>query len=488
MHSAIECLRSGVFVDGEWVDAPTGGHMEHVSPSTGRVQRRFAVAGPEEVKAAVAAARAALDGWRAMPGPERRRILLRIAAALRADSDRFALISGLEAGLILPTARLQPTIAADWFEYYAGWSDKVSGESFALPGVVDYTVAEPIGVAALLHTWNGPTVSLAMKAAPALAAGCAVVIKPPDHAPFSAAEFARVCSDAGVPPGVVNVVPGGADTGQALVADAGVDRVSFTGSRTTAARIQEAGGNRLTPPVFELGGKSANLVFADADLARAAKHTAARIIGMTGQTCVAPTRLLVEAPAYEPMVAAVVERLAAVRIGDPFCGETMMGPVVSATAQARIDATVRAAAADGSGRIVLGAERRPDLPDELRGGFYVTPAVFRDVDNASPLAREEIFGPVLAIMAFRDEEEAVALANDTDYGLAAFIQTADVARAHRLSLRLEAGNVAVNGGAPMAAPLAPFGGFRASGYGKEGGLAGLLEFVRIKNVSINIAS
>lgn len=478
-------LPTGLLIGDAWVDTTSAGEMEHVYAATGEVQRSFPVAGPAEIDAAVAAARAALAAWARIAPAERRAVLLRIAAALRAHAAEFATISVLEAGMIRPAAASMAGVAAEWFDYYGGWADKLGGDHIRMPGAFDYTVPEPVGVAAVLFTWNGPTASLGMKVAPALAAGCTVVLKPPELAPFSSNLFARLCLDAGLPPGVLNVVPGGPAAGEALVRHPGIDKISFTGGRATAVRIQQACAETLTPLLLELGGKSANIVFDDANLAAAATASAVRVVGMTGQTCVAPTRLLVQSTVYDEVVDRVVAIMGSVRIGDPLAADTTMGPVINAAARDRIAAVVSDAAARGDGKLLLGGEA---LPDGLPGGFFVTPAAFADVDHRTPLACNEIFGPVLSISRFDDEDEAVAVANDTPYGLAAYLHTTNLARAHRVAGALDAGNVAVNGGAPMAGPYAPFGGFKGSGHGKEGALAGLLEFVRVKNVNINLGA
>lgn len=477
-------LPTGLLIDGDWVRDTSAGSMDHVNPATGAVQRSFPVAGPREVESAVAAAQAAAPAWAAMPIGQRHRILASIATSLRVRADEFGLITTMETGMLNRAGRLLAPIAADWFAYYAGWLDKVTGSVYPVDGTFDYTIAEPFGVVAVILTWNGPTASIGMKVAPALAAGCTVVLKPPELAPFSSNLFGRICLDAGLPPGVLNIVPGGPEAGECLVRHPRVDKISFTGGPATAARIQAACAQSLTPLVLELGGKSANIVFADADLDSAVAAAARGVSSMSGQVCVAPTRLLVERSVYAQVVERVAGTLTQVKIGDPFDPGSEMGPVISAAAADRILSMVASARESAAGHVVLQGERQGA---ELARGFYVSPTVVADVDSASEIAQEEVFGPVLSVMPFDGDDEAVKLANDTRYGLAAYLHTTNLARVHTLARRLKVGNVSVNGGLAVAGPVAPFGGMKDSGYGKEGGLPGLQEFLRTKNVNINLS-
>jgi aldehyde dehydrogenase (NAD+) len=476
-------LPIGVLVGNERLTVTSAGTHAHHNAATGRIQRHFPVAGATEVDAAVAAARAALPAWRAWRPVDRRDALRRLADLVRVHTADFAAISTLEAGMIAPMAAFQAPRAAEWIDYYAGWADKIEGATVAIPGAFDYTVHEPIGVVAVILTWNGPTGTIGMKVPAALAAGCTVVLKPAELAPFSAVRFGELCLQAGFPPGVVNVLPGAAEAGDALVRHSGIDKISFTGGPATAQRIQAACAETLKPLLLELGGKSANLVFADADLDVAALKSAQGIVGLSGQACVAPTRLLVEASVYDVVVERVLGHLAAVRLGDPAAPDTTMGPVISAAAADRIVGTIERARDERAGELLLGGSR---AGGDLADGYFVTPTVFGDVEPTSDLACNEVFGPVLSVLRFHDEAEAVAAANATTFGLAAYVHTRDVSRALRLAAQLDAGNVSVNGGAAVAGPYAPFGGFKRSGHGKEGGLAGLLEYTRTKNVNIAV--
>jgi aldehyde dehydrogenase (NAD+) len=479
-----EVLGTGLLIGEEWVRRTSVGELEHRYAGTGQSQRRFPVAGRVEVDAAVRAARAALPGWRQWVPTDRRNVLLRLAALMREHADEFALISTLEAGMLASRAKPLAPRAAEWIEYYAGWIDKVEGAVVPVGSALDYTLREPIGVVGLILPSSGPTGALGRKVGPALAAACTVVIKPSEVAPFSPTLFGRLCLAAGIPSGVVNIVPGGADAGEALAEHADVDKISFTGGPAVGRYIQAACARSLTPLTLELGGKSANIVFADADLDAAAGHATDGIVAGAGQACIAPTRLLLHDSVYDEVLGRVMERLASVQVGDPFDPETTMGPVISEKACRHITDMVDQAVGSRSGSLLLGGGERPTRVPA--GGYYVQPTVFGDVDPGSDLAQSEVFGPVLTAMRFRDDDEAVEIANSTRFGLAAYVHTRDLTRALTLAGRLEAGNVSVNGGAAVAGPAAPFGGFKESGFGVEGGLAGLMEFIRTKNVNIRL--
>jgi acyl-CoA reductase-like NAD-dependent aldehyde dehydrogenase len=371
-------------------------------------------------------------------------------------------------------------MAAEYFSYYAGWVDKIEGRSIPVgPGALDYTRMEPYGVVAAVIPWNGPTVAAGMKVAPALAAGNCVVLKPSELGPIAALRFAEICLEAGLPPGVLNVVPGRAEAGEALIRHHGVDKISFTGGVATARHVMAAAADRLTPLTMELGGKSAAVVFADANLEAAAQIAVMTSIGsLSGQGCVLPTRMVVASSVYEEVQAIVVRLVSELIVGDPFSEGAQVGPVINETACDRILGVIDQARADGAGNLLIGGHREGG---GLANGYYVAPTVFGEVDNDSSLAQEEIFGPVLCLERFADESEAVRLANDTKYGLGALIFTRDFSRAHRLAASLDAGFIGINAFPPMPAN-APFGGVKQSGFGREGGEAGLHEFLRVKNV------
>jgi aldehyde dehydrogenase (NAD+) len=460
----------------------SGGVHHHVNPATGLVQADVPLGGAPEVDQAVAAARAAFDAtWGPMKPSERRRLLTRFADLLATKRDEFATIATLEMGLCASMSA-QIDAAFEWTHYYAGWADKIEGlvaSGFSPADEFAYTLAEPYGVVGHIITWNAPLLSLGMKVPPSLAAGNTVVIKPAEFTPFTALLFVELAREAGLPDGVINVVQGDGTAGEALVRHPGVGKVSFTGGPDTAKRIMSTAAETLKPVLFELGGKSPNLLFADADLGASVAYSAAFSMSCVGQGCALPTRLLVEESIYEEVVETVVATIDALPVGDPLDPASYFGPLVSSAARQRVTSMIEDARSAGVGELRTGGTAM-DSP-----GFFVEPTVFVDVDNKSDLAQREVFGPVLAVTRFRDEEHAVELANDTAYGLSAYIQSRDVRRVNRLVPRLRAGTVFVNQGPnPITQPGRPFGGVGLSGFGREGGKAGLDEFLMVKGVGV----
>jgi aldehyde dehydrogenase (NAD+) len=479
--AAIEGLaRRGMVIGDERRPVGGGGTHPHHDPSTGRAQAEVGLGGPEDVAAAVAAARAALPVWRATPPPERAAALLRLADLLEANGAEAAAINARDNGC--PVSILDAgTYTAGWARHYAGWVDKIEGRviPMPMPGHLDYTRPEPYGVVAALVPWNGPMMGMGHKAIPALAAGNTVVAKPPEIAPFGAIRFAELALEAGLPPGAVNVVPGGAATGEALVGHRGIDKISFTGGVVAARAVMASASANLTPLCFELGGKSANIVFPDADLDMAC--TVAGLLGavmLSGQGCALPTRLYAHADVFDEVLERVVALAEGVTIGDPLDPATLMGPVVNEPACDRIMGVIERARAESGGRLVTGGTR---LEGELAGGYYIAPTVFADVDDASDLARHEVFGPVLSVMRFTDEDDVVARANASHFGLGGYVFTRDLGRAHRMAERLEVGAVTVNA-FPYLSPNAPFGGVKDSGFGSEGGKEGLESYQVVKAI------
>jgi aldehyde dehydrogenase (NAD+) len=462
-----------------------GGEHEHVYPATGEAQGAVPLAGPEDVDAAVAAARTAFDAWRTWTPAQRREVLVRLADLIAGSRDELARLSVLDNGMMYGLAQLLVDSLVDYTRYYAGWADKIEGRvtsSHAHGRELAYTVPEPYGVIGVIITWNGPLASIGMKVIPALAAGNTVVIKPSELTPYTVEHLMALFREAGVPAGVVNTLPGTAEAGEALVRHPVVQKISFTGGPTTARRILAGCAESLKPAVLELGGKSANLVFPDADLDAVALVSSATVLQtIAGQGCALATRLVVHDSVYDEVAEKVVEYARGIALGDPFDPSTGTGPVVTRAAQARIIGMIDRARADGSAKLLLGG----GIPGgELANGFYVEPTVFGDVDPASELGQVEVFGPVLSIMRFHADDEALAIANGTSYGLASYVWTNDVRRINHLASRLEAGGVYVNGAMPVVGCELPFGGVGISGFGREGGLEGLLEFVRTKAVAI----
>jgi aldehyde dehydrogenase (NAD+) len=481
--SAVETLQlpAGVVIVGdERLTETSGGTVEHVDPSTGAVQATFAAAGATEIDRAVGAAHTAREAWTRLGPAGRRDALLRLADVLVANAPELAAIRSRETGI--PFRVPAPGLAVDWLRYYAGWADKLAGETIPhSANAVDYTTLEPYGAVGVLIPWNAPIDSIGMKVAPALAAGNTVVLKPSELAPFVAIRFGELCLEAGLPAGVVNVVPGAGETGAALVSHPGIGKISFTGGGATARRVLAGAAEHLTPVVLELGGKSANIVFADADLAVAAQTAVMRgIVALSGQACVLPTRLLVQDDAYDTVVEHALATLWSVRVGRPSQPDVHMGPVITEQSLERILGVVERAQTNGDGTLLAGGHR---LGGDLAKGYFVEPTVFGDVDARSEVAVEELFGPVLSIIRFRDEAEAVEIANATRYGLGGLVFTRDVGRAHRVARAIDAGSIGVNG-FPAMAPGAPFGGMKESGFGREGGQAGIYEFVRPKTVHV----
>ena len=475
-----------LLIGDRWATTTSAGTGVHVNPAKGTALGPFALAGPDEVDEAVRAARAALPEWRRWTAQRRRGVLERIASLLEERVLEHSTVRSLEAGT--PFKKPAPGgrwLAAEYFHYYAGWVDKLSGVTPPAYSArsLDYSLPEPYGVVAIIVPWNAPVASAAMKVAPALAAGNCVVLKPSELAPFSPQIFARICLEAGLPPGVVNVVTGGPEAGEALVSHVDVDKISFTGGGGTARRVMEQAARNLTPVLLELGGKSADLVFGDADLDAAADMASQMTLRAgSGQGCNLPTRILVEESVYKDFLDRIVKRASSIVLGDPFDPATQMGPVINEAACNRILGVVEQAVAEGP-RLMTGGSR---AGGELAAGYFIEPTVFADVDPASQLAQQEVFGPVLAVSPVADEDEAVAVANDTKFGLAGYLWTNDLKRAHRVAEALEAGWIGVNGFPPMP-PNAPFGGNKQSGFGREGGLEGLLEYVRTKNVYIDLS-
>ena len=465
--------------------AGSSGVHEHVWPVTGEVQSGIPMAGADQVDAAVRAAQDALADWRAWRPADRARVLRRLADCMRADRDELGRLCVMDNGMTLGSGAIAVDVMAAWTDYYAGWADKIEGRVTSTPGrsrELAYTVAEPYGVVAVIMTWNSPLFSVGMKLIPALAAGNTAVLKPSELTPYSAERFMQVIREAGIPAGVVNLLLGGAETGEALVRHPLVQKVSFTGGPVTARKILAACADSLKPAVLELGGKSANLIFPDADLAAAGVVNAYSVLGvLAGQGCAIASRMLVHTDVYDQVAEQVVETVRGMRCGDPFDPTTIVSPLITRAAKQRVLDMIERATAQGSGKLLIGGGTPGG---DLDRGFFVEPTVFGDVDPASELGQVEVFGPVLSLLRFSTEDEAVEIANSPEYGLASYVQTNDIGRINRLVARLHAGGVYVNGAPPVIGCELPFGGVGISGFGREGGEEGLFEFLRTKAVAI----
>lgn len=453
------------------------------SPLTGDVIAVVSDATPQQISDAVGAAQAAYDdGWRRTSGLERARLMHRFADLLDEYADEIGALESRDNGKLVRETTSQTHFAARNYRFFAGLADKLDGRTVPMDSwdSFDYTTRESVGVAALITAWNSPMQLLANKLAPALAAGCTVVIKPSELAPLSTVRIVDLLSEAGFPDGVLNVVTGGAEAGSALVTDPRLGRISFTGSVPVGQQIARLAADNLTPVTLELGGKSANIIFSDADLDRAVVGAIAGIFAAGGQTCIAGSRLLVHESIADEVEQRLAERARAIVLGDPSSSTTHMGPVASIGQRDRILSMIDGAKRDGA-RLVTGG----GTPSDTRG-YFVEPTVFADVPLESELAREEVFGPVLAVIRFRTEQEAVEIANSTDFGLAAGIWTRDLSRAHRVARELICGTVWVNTYRQSAAQ-APFGGVKKSGYGRERGIEAIEEYLRTKNVLIDLS-
>ncbi len=474
-----------LLIDGKWIRPETGKTIDHVSPTTGEAQKSFCVAGPRETSRAVDSARKALPKWRGLPGGERRDVLLKIAELLEANRENLGSLSALDNGTPLLVG---PSFSSDapstWFRYYSGWADKLEGAvSPADPNAFNFSCREPYGVVAAIVAFNAPMSFMGLKVAAALAAGNTVVIKPSDLAPWSVLRFGEICCEAGVPDGVVNVITGDGETGSSLVSHPDIDKISFTGGDATARAIMSAAAQNLTPLSLELGGKSASIILEDADVESAVSIALQVSLGvLSGQACIAGTRLLVQQSIYDRVCEALILGLSALKVGDPLEMTTHIGPVISEFHCNRILNAINDAEKRRDGKLIAGGTR---LNGEFANGCFVDPAVFVDVDADSVLAQDEIFGPVLSITPFQTAEEAVAMANNSRYGLAAYIFTENLKLAHQMSKAIEAGSVCVNT-LHAFPPSLPFGGMKSSGFGREGGLDGILDMTHSKAVQISL--
>ncbi|MFI1028966.1 aldehyde dehydrogenase family protein [Streptomyces sp. NPDC020951] len=473
-----------LFIGGQWREAADGARTEVVDPSRGAVVTTVAEAGAADVDAAVRAARAAFDSgaWSGLSGRERGRILLRIAELIRAEADDIARLESLDVGKPITLAHaVDVTNAANDYEYFATLAFSLEGGNRDTPmNALAYTRSGPIGVVAAITPFNFPLILAGSKIAPALAAGNTVVHKPADETPLSALYMAGLFQRAGVPDGVVNVVTGsGPVAGEALLRHPGVDKIAFTGSTAVGRHAASVAGENLKQVTMELGGNAAHIVFEDADLEKAVGAVIKGFVFNTGQFCMGGPRLLVARPVYSTLLNILAEAVPGVPVGDPRAVETVVGPMAGEKHLRKVEEYVDLARKEGA-RIVCGGERL-----DLDGGYYYKPTVIADLANDSRVVQEEIFGPVLTVQPFDDEDEAIALANSTPYGLASGVQTGNLARAHRVADRLQAGIVWVNDWA-MLDPAVPFGGVKDSGFGREYGPEALTSYTKVKSVVVSL--
>ncbi len=472
-----------MLIDGEWVQAASGRTFETIDPSTGRKLTDVAEAGTEDVDRAVRAARKALSGkWSRISPSERSRLINRLADLIEQHAEEFCQLESLDAGRTIASMRtVDIPLMTDHFRYFAGWATKLDGASVTtgFANTHAYTRLEPVGVVGAIVPWNFPMVQAAYKLAPALTAGCTVVLKPAEQTPLTALLLGQLALEAGFPPGVLNVCPGFGETGRALVEHPDVDKIAFTGSVPVGKEIAKRGADTLKRISLELGGKSPHIIFPDADVETAARTAASSFFFLSGQVCTAGSRLFVHKEIYRNVVDIVVEETKKLKVGPGLRLDTDMGPMVSKEQLDRVSRYVEI------GRRECHVAYQGNVPKELEG-YFVAPVVLSEVPDHMTVAREEIFGPVLSILKFETMEDVIARGNATEYGLAAGVWTRDVSKAHQMAAALQAGTVWVNCYNYFDAAM-PFGGFKHSGYGRDGGYASVEKYLETKSVVVNLA-
>lgn len=483
--SAAALPQSTLLVAGDTLSSSSGGTYDHIFAGTGKVNGRIPLAGEAEIDLAVKAAKDAQREWMSWPVERRRDTLLKLADLVAAEFDEFARLTVHD--YAPPISFAASTMLTErYIRYYAGFVDKGTGSStpaspYAASAVLNLVEHEPYGVVLAILPWNGPMVPVGLAVAPALAAGNAVIVKPPELSPFAPYHFGQLCLKAGLPAGLVSILPAGPEGSELMVRHPGIQKIHFTGGGATARKIIRAASDHLTPVVTELGGKNPNVIFADADLDAAAQIAAFQgPLTQAGQSCACGSRIIVQEKIYDAFMEKFLAVVSSAKIGDPWDPTTLVGPVVSQAATDRIMGVIHEAVDNNYGELVHGGRR---LGGDLAEGYFIEPTVFSRVDNKSPLGQIETFGPVVSVIPFSDEADALSIANDSDFGLNSFVFTEDLKRAHRFARGLEAGSVWVNTFSDMQ-PQSPYGGYKQSGTGRVGGIEGLLDFMQTKNIRI----
>jgi aldehyde dehydrogenase (NAD+) len=476
-----------LLIDGGWVSALSGETFDTINPATGQVLAKVAKASGKDVDVAVAAARRAFEGeWRRCKPFDRQHILLKLADLIERHFDDLVMLDTLEMGLPLSRQPWVKRRGVALLRYYAGMATNLGGETIensAAGEVFSYTLREPVGVVGAIIPWNSPLTSTLWKISPAIAAGCVIVFKPAEESSLTSLRIGELALEAGLPPGVLNVVTGFGDVGEAICRHPDVDKIAFTGSTETGQRIIQASAGNVKRLSLELGGKSPDIVFADADLATAVPGASMAVFANSGQVCSAGSRLFVERKIYDEFVGRVGEFAAKLKVGNGLDPDVLIGPLVSEQQLQRVTGYMSAGREEGA-EIVTGGQRS-DAPD-LRSGYFVPATVFRNVTDTMKIAREEIFGPVISALPFDDLDEVVRRANHTPFGLGSGVWTTNLSKAHRVARAVRAGSVWVNCYQLME-PNVPFGGYKMSGYGRESGREHLEEFLNTKAVWINTA-
>lgn len=475
-----------MYVDGQWTDAEGARTLACVDPFDQSEWASVPLGSAMDIDRAVAAARRAFNdqSWAKTTPLQRGNLLRKLANLIEASAEELATVQVRENGKLYRELMGQAKLMSNHCNYYAGLAEVNEGKTSALsiPDMLNYTVREPLGVVAAITPWNSPLLLMLWKIGPALAAGNTVVVKPSEVTPVSTLIFARLVHEAGFPAGTFNVVTGNGDIGAALVNHPEVDKIAFTGSTATGKAIASAAGTRLARVSLELGGKSPNIIYADANLDNAVKGVLAGVFGATGQTCMAGSRVLIQDGIYDEFSQMIVDGVRAIKVGDPFDPESEMGTVAFDGQYKKVLDYIKIGKGEGA-TLLHGGKPLQDRPD-LAKGFFIEPTVFGDVSNSMRVAREEIFGPVVCLIRFSDEDDAVAIGNDTPFGLAAGVWTENLAKAHRTAARLRAGTVWVNT-YRRTNYASPFGGYKESGIGRENGSSALDEFTEVKSVWIN---